>query len=281
MRICDIDERPFFELPCLNALGGGRIEETALPFIRARVDALPGAARAVVAVGDMQAREWVSGWRAQLQSGQLRLLGETVAENLLALARDGVLPDPAHVGVLLAGDLYTPPQLDRRGKSGDVRSVWAAFARRFRWVAGVLGNHDTLGGPEDGPPGDRVHILDGQVHDLDGLRVGGVGGIIGSPSKLNRKTEAAFLAALERVVLAGSEIVVLHEGPDVPGRPNLLGSASIREHLEFMACWDAGARARRPLVVCGHSWWPAPLVELPSRVQVLKVDARVVVLVSG
>jgi hypothetical protein len=34
----------------------------------------------------------------------------------------------------------------------------------------------------------------------------------------------------------------------------------------------------RPLVVRGHAHWPEPLVELASGVQVLNVDARVVVL---
>jgi Icc-related predicted phosphoesterase len=278
MRVCDIDERPFSELPYLNALGGGRVAEVVLPFIRARAEVLPRALGAVVCVGDMQGRERVGGWRERLRSGDLRLLGEAVAEHLLGLAHASELPDPAEVGVLLAGDLYTPPQLDRRGKSGDVRPVWAAFARRFRWVAGVLGNHDMLGEEAAGSVAEeRAHVLDGQVRDLDGLRVGGVGGIIGSPTKLNRKTEAGFLGALDRVVSAGADVVVLHEGPDVPGRPSLAGSASIREHLELMARSDA--RVRRPLVVCGHSWWPEPLVELPARVQVLKVDARVVVLV--
>ena len=56
------------------------------------------------------------------------------------------------IGVLLAGDLYTVPALDRRGGSGDVTAVWRAFGDEFSWVVGVAGNHDTFGADLFAPP---------------------------------------------------------------------------------------------------------------------------------
>ncbi|MEZ6040302.1 MAG: hypothetical protein R3C20_07335 [Planctomycetaceae bacterium] len=75
------------------------------------------------------------------------------------------------MGVILAGDFYTVPNLDKRGGSGDVTSVWQAFARQFKWVVGVAGNHDIFGNSE--APAQRIsansHYLDGQRVMLSGL----------------------------------------------------------------------------------------------------------------
>lgn len=272
-RLLSIDPAPFDELPAFNAAGAGRIEKIRVPLLRATVDRLPDGLDALVAVADLQSLE------PPLPGVPPRLLGEALAERLVGLADRGDVPPPERTGVLLAGDLYTVPDLARRGGSGDVRPVWRAFAERFRWVAGVLGNHDELG------PGNRdlwtfgrtpgVHVLDAHVRDLDGLRVGGVAGIIGNPTRLNRQDLGTFLSKLEAVVDAGADVVVLHEGPDAlgPGGEHLRGSLEVRATLEELA-----TLRRPPLVVCGHSWWPVPLVTLAGGVQVLKVDNRVVVL---
>jgi hypothetical protein len=240
--------------------------------LRARVDALPESLDAIVAAADLQALEPPHGAVPQ------RLLGETLAEHLVQLAELGELPSPERTGILLAGDLYTVPDLARRGGSGDVRSVWLAFAERFRWVAVVLGNHDEIG-PRNGDlervaRTPRVHVLDGEVRELEGLRVGGVHGIIGNPMRLNRQAPGTFVEKIELVLADGADVLVLHEGPDALDSEGetLRGSADVRDAL-------VGAGLERPpLVVCGHSWWPLPLVELAGGVQVLKVDARVVVL---
>ena len=272
MRIVSIDPEPFDELPALNAAGRGGIEELRVPLLHAVVDALPQCLDAIVAAADLQSLELSTGDLPQ------RLLGEALAERLVELADRGDLPSPDRTGVLLAGDLYTVPDLARRGGSGDVRSVWLAFAERFRWVAGVLGNHDEVG------PRNRdlakfgrtsgVHVLDAEVRGLDGVRVGGVAGIIGNPARLNRQDLGTFLGKIETVMADGADVLVLYEGPDAlaPGGAGLRGSAEVRATLE-----GAGL-ARPPLVVCGHSWWPVPLVTLAGGVQVLKVDARVVVM---
>ncbi len=53
------------------------------------------------------------------------------------------------VGVLLAGDFYTNPDLKRRGSAGDLEDLWIGFDERFRWVAGVASNHDLFAGKSE------------------------------------------------------------------------------------------------------------------------------------
>jgi hypothetical protein len=264
LRILTLDDAPFHELSYMNAMGAGApCASRVLRFLRGTVNELPSGLDAIVATSDLQGREFVRG----------RLLGEVVAEELATLGELGVVPPAHRTAVLLAGDLFTVLELDRRGKIGDVRSVWAAFVSRFVWVAGVTGNHDCYG-PKD-PPGRTfrkqpgVHLLDGTVADLDGLTIGGVSGIVGDPRKLHRKDLAEFLAVVSRLLSQRVDVLLLHEGPDGPG--GLRGNPEIRMTLE--------RSTERPLVVCGHCYWPAALATLASGGQLLNVDSRVVVLV--
>lgn len=116
-----------------------------------------------------------------------------IADELAMMGEAGELVHPSHTGVLLAGDLFSSDTADVRGASGDVRAVWSAFAARFRWVAGVAGNHDTFGTPREQERLLRqpnAHLLDGEVRELDGLRVGGVGLISGASEKHGRREKA-------------------------------------------------------------------------------------------
>lgn len=267
MRIISVDAEPIAAISGLNALGDGAIETQIIPVVRVRAAGLPAALEALVIAGDLQARE-----AADAAPG--RLVGELIARRLVDLARAGVLPDPARTGVLLAGDLYTVPDLHRRGGSGDVLPVWAAFASRFRWVAGVVGNHDELDAASLPPSATGIAsaLLDGSTIRLDGLRIGGVGGIVGKPSRLHRKSLGTFLGLFERVFKEGVDGVVCHEGPSAPDR---LGNRELREMLERRGLAIAGDQ---PLVCCGHAWWPEVMIELYGGIQVVKADARVVVL---
>jgi Icc-related predicted phosphoesterase len=175
------------------------------------------------------------------------------------------------VGVLLCGDLYVRPALDARGGLGDVKPVWRAFARHFRWVAGVPGNHDAFGTPAEraafaGLP--RTHLLDGVAAVLDGMRVAGLGGIIGASGKPNRRDERAFLRELRALLGGRPELLLLHQGPDVPAL-RLVGDLRIRQVLE---------RADEMLVLCGHVHWKPILAELSPRVQVANLEGRGLVL---
>lgn len=269
MRILAIDPVPVHEWPYQNAASRGGTEVRILPLLRATVDTLPPKIEALIALSDLQGVA-----PHALHEGAVALLGEVLAAELALMAEVGDLPHAGSTGILLAGDLFSDPSANVRGASGDVRSVWGAFASQFRWVAGVAGNHDTFGTPRERErflqePG--LHLLDGEMRELDGLRLGGVSGIIGRKDKPGRREEADQLERIQGVLRQDPEVLVLHEGPEFP-QEDLRGSTAIREVVE--------AREGM-LVVCGHSHWEQPLVQFVGGAQVLNVDARAVLLVRA
>ena len=175
--------------------------------------------------------------------GRSELLGVQVAAALEELAldrRDSA--GGAYRVILLAGDLYSVPAANKRGGYGDVADVWIAFVERFAWVAGVAGNHDDVSGVAK--LGARVHLLDGELAEPDGLRIGGVGGIIGNPRKPGRRSEADQLRAIDRAIDHGLDILILHEGPY--GGDKQPGNDAIRATIE---AGEVG------LTICGHDHW--------------------------
>ena len=266
IQIGAIDEQLISEVHYLNAARRGGTAVERLPVMRVTVGPLGDELDAIVVCSDLQGI--VPG-----RDGEAELLGVEVAAVLEELAFDGVLPPAARTGVILAGDLYSVPEANKRGGYGDVAPVWRAFAERFAWVAGVAGNHDDVSGVPD--LGDHVHLLDGNVVEVDSLRIGGVGGIIGIKAKPGRRAEDVFLRLVERAIDAGLDILVLHEGPN--GGDRQPGNSDIRATIE------AGAVG---LTICGHDHWSLPLAYHDrgeghdERGQILNVDTRVVVLVA-
>jgi Icc-related predicted phosphoesterase len=260
VRITHIEDALLGEVHYLNASPRGGTGVERLPITCARVGALGGDLDAVIACSDLQGI--VPG-----RDGVAELLGVRVAEVLEELAFDGVIPPTERTGVILAGDLYSVPEANKRGGYGDVAEVWRAFADRFAWVAGVAGNHDDI---TNVTAIDGVHLLDGEVVALDAIRIGGVGGIIGNPRKPGRRDEDAQLELLTRVLDAGVDILVLHEGPNGDDR-NQPGSTVLREAIEAIGVG---------LVICGHDHWREPLASRSS-IPILNVDTRVVVLRTG
>lgn len=265
MRVVEIEAEPLHVLEYADAAPGGGTQRRELAIVRGRAEGLPPQLDALLVTSDLQGRA-----RLPSAGGAMHLLGEALAEELAALAELELAPPTAFTGVLLAGDLYSAPGADRMGATGDVRAVWRAFAARFRWVAGVAGNHDLFGGAQEQARFVRehgVHLLDGAAATLDDLRVAGVGGVCGTNGKPNRRPPAEFVAAVRRALAVRPHVLVLHEGPD-GGRPELRGNPEVRE-----------AVAQRPvLVVCGHVHWDSPLVDLPGGGQALNVDARALLL---
>jgi len=264
------------EVSYLNARSGGGTELRTLAVTCALVARLPNPLEGLILTADLQGREWVMPEETGTDPYEVlgregpRLLGEVVAQELARLSTEGILPDAARTGVILAGDFWAEPGSSRRGGLGDVGPVWDAFRRRFRWVAGVLGNHDKIDdhqrGIEDSDFGGEIHLLDGQVITLDGLTIGGISGIIGKPSKLLRRSEDEYLALLEKVLESRPELVVLHEAPALPG---CKGRPSVRTVLN---------RCVRTVLVCGHCYWGMPIQSLAGGTQVCNVDSRVLVL---
>jgi len=261
VRVRAIAERPLEELPYLNAARGGGVERASLPVLDVAVDALPAGLDAVVAASDLQGRD---------ARDPARLLGVAVAELLAGLGAGGLLPPAARVGVCLCGDLYTVPAADERGGTGDVTTVWCAFAERFRWVAGVAGNHDVLPGGAAALDA-CAHLLDGDVRELDGLRIGGVSGIVGALERHNRRPPEVFVGLMRSLLARPIDLLLLHEAP-TGMMPDQRGNAVLRDVIE------ASVGDVPPLVLCGHTPWGSPLAEIAGGVQVLNLEARVAVL---
>jgi hypothetical protein len=252
--------------------GGGATEVGTLAITTAVANGLPASLGGLVLTADLQGRELIAPKPHHTAPHRLvgregkEMLGEVAARELARVCADGLLPEAGQLGVVLAGDFWSEPGSTRRGGIGGVGPAWGAFRERFRWAAGVLGNHDRLDAEEEW--GLDVCVLDGDVVELDGLRIGGVGGIIGHPDKWQRKSETEFRAVLADVLAEAPDLVVLHGGPDVP-EFGCLGHPAIREVL---------LDHPPTLVVCGHCYWPEPLRALPNGTQVANVDSRLIVL---
>lgn len=268
MKITDFQPTAIHEFRYLNAgKGAGSFYADRLPVHHARVDELPEGVDAIVVTADLQGRELFQ----EAMGGSPRLLGEVIPRRLI----DEVLPslnlnDPTRIGAWLAGDFYTVPALDKRGGTGDVTSVWRAFGDHFAWVAGVAGNHDTFGGSQQSPSriSANVHYLDGDTVTIAGLRVAGIGGIIGNPTRVHRRLEEDYLETLELLLDEQTDVVLMHEGPDGT-TTDQRGNTRIRELLE---------KYSSRLIVRGHAHWQDPFAEFTNGLQVLNVDARVVIL---
>lgn len=260
--LVSVEDEAFAELRYLNAARGGGTVSERLPIQRGAVRGLPPGLDALVATSDLQ------GVVRPRKDAPSTLLGIAVAELLEELAFDGAIPPAERTGVLLAGDLYSVPDADKRGGHGDVAAVWRAFAP-FAWVAGVAGNHDDV---SQLVSGERLHLLDTEVIDKGGLRLGGVGYIAGNPQKRGRRAEDDQLERLELVAMEGVDILVCHEGPSGPGSGGAqLGHPGVRALVE---------RHRVPLTLCGHVHWDQAVART-ERGAILNVDARVVVLVAA
>lgn len=187
-----------------------------------------------LATADLQGREL---------GKQNRLLGELVAEEVAFLQELGSLPTLDFC--LLGGDFYDYPDCHKRGGSGDVTSALNALSTLAPVSYAVLGNHDTITPLALAP---TVIILDGTRAAVSGLTVGGVSGIVGDPERPQRKTEPAFLKALETATTPQADFLLLHQGPEGP----------TERHRGWQELNIALGRKKDLLVVFGHCYWPEP-----------------------
>ena len=204
------------------------------------------------------------------QDGETLLLGEVLPEFLQTVFEVELeYTDLNRVGVLLCGDLYA--RTDRRGGLGDVRHVWREFNQYFRFVVGVAGNHDDFGTPEERAAftkEDGIHLLHYNALEIDGLRIGGISGIIGRPTKPNRNLAADHLKELVYLLQQRPDLVLLHEGPNNI-EPRLRGNDSIRQVIEQYS---------KSMVCCGHRHWATTVVQQGNGSQVINVDSKCVIL---
>lgn len=249
------------------ASGGGGSMRVKLPIARLPVHGLPEGLAGLLMTADLQGV-------ALSSTGVRKLLGVVLVEHLAGLAAREQLPPLSELGAILAGDLYSHPRATERGATGDVLAVWLAFAQKFRFLAGVAGNHDVLEGPDYERMlgwSDVAH-LDASVFSppkLD-LKIGGVSGIVGRKGKHLRRKPEDFAAAISRCLAEEPDILVMHDGPQ-GALPRQIGRPEINEAL----------RGRQlGLTVRGHCYWPEPIWERDEGL-VLNVDSRVFVLVPA
>jgi 3',5'-cyclic-AMP phosphodiesterase len=113
-----------------------------------------------------------------------------------------------------------------------------------------------------------MRLLDADFCLMDGIRIAGIGGVIGNPGKPGRRSEAEFLKDYKKLFLAKPDILVLHESPAIPEK-GCPGSAVAR---------GASDASPVPLTVCGHIQWPVSFMDLPDGRQFLNADARAILL---
>ncbi|MEL7427327.1 MAG: metallophosphoesterase [Bacteroidota bacterium] len=204
------------------------------------------------------------------QNGETLLLGEVLPEFLQTVFTVELnYSDLNRVGVLLCGDLYA--RTDRRGGLGDVRHVWREFNKYFRFVAGVAGNHDDFGTPEERQAftqEEGIHLLHYELAEIAGLRIGGISGIIGRPTKPNRNLEAEHLKELIYLLQKGPQLVLLHEGPNHL-EPRLRGNDKVRQIIEQYSS---------STVCCGHRHWDTTVITNGNGSQVINLDAKCAIL---
>jgi Icc protein len=251
-----IEEEPLAELLYLSASPRGGAETRRLPILGAVADDLPEDVSALLICSDLQgvAPLWEHG-------GESLLLGEVLAEYVAGLVDE--IPALEHLGVILAGDYFSSPGANKRGATGDVTSVWAAFSRIAQWVVGVQGNHDLVGRSLERPP--NCHLLDGRTVKLGGGRFGGVGLVGGQPGKTGRRDPEDQLRLLRQVLREKPDLLILHEGPPGADRAQP-GNAQIGAALP---------RSFEGTLVCGHVHWPQAASH-HGTYQVLNVDSRVI-----
>jgi Icc-related predicted phosphoesterase len=269
IRIVEIDTQPIEVFPYWIVPQGGRDEQgnrrneqVLLPILKGTVHGLPPGIDALIVASDLQGNV--------IEGEEVLLLGEKLPEFLSLLIKlEFPRLDTRRIGVMLCGDLFA--SLGKRGESGKVQQVWRKFKSEFKWVAGVAGNHDYFGTAKEMESfvrEEHICFLHRQIKEIDGLQLGGIGGIIGRTDKLNRMEESDYVQALQKLLRQQPHAVLLHQSPDYPEK-GYLGEKSIRQVLE---------NASPNLIMCGHCHWETPLVELSNRTQILNADSRVVIL---
>lgn len=271
VRVLQVLTEPHLVVRHRSALDGGRgLHRRRVR--RALVDRLPDDVDAILVASDLQGR---AAFDEPGLAGQL--LGVALAAAVAALAGDGVVPHAERLGVFLCGDLWADPDSAKLGGTGDVSAVWRAFARCARWVVGVLGNHDELGGSATeaaalrAAPG--IHVLDPDARtfervDIGGVTVAGISGIEGNPHKWLRRSDADLETAARAALATRPPVLLTHQHPAIAGAAQP-GSRGLATALgEGAPC----------LAFFGHKRVDEPVVTLSNGTQLVSVEHAAILL---
>lgn len=272
MRIINIDLNPLEKYPYWVVQTGGRdingnrvIEKVNLQILKGSFNDLGKDIDAIIATSDLQG--------IVKSDDREYLLGQKLPE-FLSMLIEIEFPNLAknRIGVILCGDLYA--NIEKRGGFGDVKEVWRAFNKHFKWVIGVTGNHDDFGNSnefENFKKEKNIHYLHNQVKEIDKIKFGGIGGIIGRNDKPNRIEEKEYLKILKELLLKQPNVILIHQSPDNIDAIKQ-GNEEIRKVIES---------SPPNLIFCGHSHWDKPLATLENGSQIVNVEGRVVVLINN
>lgn len=262
MKIERILPEPLESFPYQTAAAGGGTSPVLLPVYQGFVSGLPERVDALIVTSDLQGVAMDEGCEVQL--------GELLPEYLaLLMAIEFPHLSLQRTVALLCGDLYG--DASKRGSSGNPLQVWLAFGETFGWVAGVPGNHDIMESAHMNmlAASDCMHFMDlPALTEILGLRLAGLGGIIGRADKPNRMSQHDYVKWLRKLIMKQPHALLLHQGPDKPAL-GLEGNSAIRAALEQLP---------ETLVFCGHSHWEPPYATLSNGSQILNADGKVFIL---
>lgn len=183
------------------------MQERFLPIYTAQLEGLNTDLKHLVIASDLQG---IVGEGEDAHQLSIALL-----DKLLELNEQEALFDVSQTAVILCGDLYAEAH-KRKGVYGDVRYIWQAYNAVFKSVVGVAGNHDAFGSKDDFDAfikEEGIYFLDNDIINLDGIKVGGLSGMIGKTTKNQRKDKDRFLAQLKALLQSQCDFILLHEGP--------------------------------------------------------------------
>lgn len=242
-----------------------------LPFYNVYVDRMPQGLTAIVATSDLQGVAITLNGDDGHQYED-RYLAHALVEKLShSLDNHGISKEKT--GVLLLGDFHSDLLLKKRGGYGDVRDVWMAFYKSFKWIVGVAGNHDTFAfGSHREFAAFReqanLHLLDGDTVVIDSVKFSGVSGVIGNSKRPWRHRERDHLKMIEEAIKCSPSFLLLHEGPSIHEK-GLQGKDEIRQHLEKQAPCT---------LICGHRHWPGNKIHsLSNGSQIINTEGKVIV----
>lgn len=261
LHIKDIEKEPIERISFLT-IPQNSIEpsEYSLPIYKGKIEGLPENINAIVVTSDLQG--------VVIQNDENVLLGEILAENL-KLIFDIYFPeiDRKETIVFLCGDLYT--DLIKRGQSGNPTKVWEKFASVFGQTIGIGGNHDKFDNVEDINKIQNAKLLINEIFEIEGLRIGGLSGIIGRADKNFRLQETDYLKALSNLLSKKPNILLTHLSPQISDE-DLQGDENITKILE---------KGNKTTLFCGHSHWEYnKAFDMKNETQILNADTKVFIL---
>ncbi|MFC2131594.1 metallophosphoesterase [Bacteroidota bacterium] len=259
MKINKINSEPISEIPYYSLSTGRKVERCLLHVFEAEATGLPDEIDTLICTSDLQ------GTLSRNSTKLKDLLGIYVAKELASFFDTTNYSAKSKTGVLLAGDFFCQPDLAGRGGYGFVDEVWYAFSSKFRWVAGVAGNHDNFRQSFYSNPKPNIFYLNNNFQDVDNIKIGGLSGIIGDSKKRpNRYSEEDYIMQLRNLTNNSLDILILHQHLDM---------------IDFNKVVISQRYETSPkLIIHGHKPTTQNFYELPNGTQIVNVHEKVMII---